>query len=289
MADEASPPTAWLEDEQGGRFELGQTFSIGRSSGCSLRCDEARVSRKHASIHDHGGGEYWIADLGSANGTRVNGTRLSQPIRLRHGDRIEIGSHLLAFRSPGSAGADGSTQVTTQRTLIELLRQERWLVVADIENSTMLASSLEPEIYKQYVDEWFRKARALVEQRRGSVNKFLGDGFLACWPEGDGAAENVRVTLAGFEQMRAELPFSFRVAVHFGEVILGGIGMGGEESISGPEVNYVFRMEKLAGTNGISVLVSEVAARRLGGLLELPVRHNFAVAGFTGEHRFLST
>lgn len=286
MGNEITTETAWLEADDGRRFALKAAFSIGRSSSCDLSVTDTKVSRKHASIHMQGEDEYWISDLGSANGTRLNGNRLGQPARLRDGDKIEVGALVLRYRCPGEGPSGGATQLTTQQTLIELRREERWLLVADVEDSTMLASSIEPEVYKRYVDEWFRKARILIERERGAINKFLGDGFLACWPGDTEAGQGVANALAGFKAMRDELPFRFRVVVHYGDIVLGGLGSVGEESLSGPEVNYVFRMEKIAGTNGISVMLSEAAAAALGGRFSFEAAESHDVPGFGGRHRF---
>lgn len=281
-------PEAWLQDEAGEKHSLGTSFSVGRSSGCDLTLPDNKVSRKHAVINCQSGIEFWLSDLGSANGTYVNQVRVSQPVRLRAGDEIRIGPFQLQFVCPSdqTSAGDAATQMTTQQTLIDLRHERRWLLVADIENSTMLASSLEPAIYRRYVDEWFTRSKDAVTRGRGVVNKFLGDGFLACWGDTGPAADHVLATIDRFREMRDDLSFRFRLAVHVGEIILGGVGTTGEESLAGPEVNFAFRMEKLAGTNGISILVSEPAARAFGDRFQRGEPHEFAVSGFSGTYQF---
>jgi pSer/pThr/pTyr-binding forkhead associated (FHA) protein len=82
---------------------------IGRSSACSLRLDDAAVSRRHCLL-DLGGDWAWVRDLGSRNGTFVNGQMIGRrpdrggkdtPApggfrRLREGDELRLGEH--AFR-----------------------------------------------------------------------------------------------------------------------------------------------------------------------------------------------
>jgi adenylate cyclase len=281
-------PQAWLENETGEVLPLGASFSIGRSSSCDLTLQDSKVSRKHAVINRQAGDEFWLSDLGSANGTYVNQLRVSQPTRLRSGDEIRVGPFQLKFGS--AVGEDGgqSTQMTTQQTIIDLRHEKRWLLVADIENSTMLASSLTPAVYRGYVDEWFSRSRGVVTANRGGVNKFLGDGFLACWPDLDGMADQVAAALNQFRGMGDDLSFRFRIVLHLGDVILGGLGTTGEESLAGPEVNFVFRMEKVAGTNGISMLVSEAAAEALGDRFQRGEMHRFSVPGFGGEYVFFA-
>jgi len=65
--------------------------SIGRAPLSDIVLDQPNVSRQHAGIRGDSEG-YWIADLGSRNGTFVNGEKLvAEPRRLRNFDRIELG------------------------------------------------------------------------------------------------------------------------------------------------------------------------------------------------------
>jgi len=76
----------------------GQTVTIGRDSSSTLILNHATVSRHHADITSTDGGQYCLRDLGSKNGTFVNGTRL-EPHRdhtLQPRDQIRIGT-LLTF------------------------------------------------------------------------------------------------------------------------------------------------------------------------------------------------
>jgi hypothetical protein len=64
---------------------------VGRAPGCQFILTDLTVSRFHAEIYR--GDEGWmISDLGSMNGTRVNGWRLTGPARLRPGDEIGFGN-----------------------------------------------------------------------------------------------------------------------------------------------------------------------------------------------------
>ena len=64
---------------------------IGRASSNDIVVDDVEVSRQHAGIRGDRGG-HWIEDLGSRNGTFVNGVQLEgEGKRLRDNDRIELG------------------------------------------------------------------------------------------------------------------------------------------------------------------------------------------------------
>ena len=86
----------------GEEHRLRQNLRIGRGEGNDITLDDTSVSRRHAALIWTQ--ERWcIEDLGSANGTWVNGERVpfGVPRPLRHGDRIQVGSQNLAFSWPG--------------------------------------------------------------------------------------------------------------------------------------------------------------------------------------------
>lgn len=69
---------------------------IGRGSACDLRIDCPLVSRRHAKVTTRAGRAY-IEDTQSTHGTRLNGTALKKPTRLRPGDCVEIGGICLVY------------------------------------------------------------------------------------------------------------------------------------------------------------------------------------------------
>jgi hypothetical protein len=74
----------------GKRFFLEQAeLTIGRDETCDLVIPERQVSRQHARIR-HEGGRHILEDLGSKNGTFVNGSEVVEPHPLQDGDEIQI-------------------------------------------------------------------------------------------------------------------------------------------------------------------------------------------------------
>ncbi len=65
-------------------------FLIGRGLDCDLRLNESAVSRHHCLLR-RDGNDYLLLDLGSSNGTYLNGQRLISQASLHTGDRISIG------------------------------------------------------------------------------------------------------------------------------------------------------------------------------------------------------
>src|ERR687889_273538 len=68
----------------------GPSFTIGRGESCQLRPHNELVSRRHAELTITTGAVQ-VRDLGSRNGTFVNGRAVTAPTRLRDGDQLQIG------------------------------------------------------------------------------------------------------------------------------------------------------------------------------------------------------
>ena len=94
------------------RFVLPEGVSlIGRDPRCDVWLDASRVSREHARIAVDGSRDLvTIEDVGSTNGTFVGKARVTAPTALRDGDRLEIGSVELTFRT-----WSGDKQAETER------------------------------------------------------------------------------------------------------------------------------------------------------------------------------
>lgn len=75
----------------------GTSFSIGRTQDCDLRIADLSVSRLHAQL-DRGEDGWLLSDLGSHNGTRVNGWLVREPVPVRAGDVLQFGSAMFVIR-----------------------------------------------------------------------------------------------------------------------------------------------------------------------------------------------
>lgn len=78
----------------GERLALRAANMLGRDAGNDIPLPDEAASARHAKIEAEDGA-WWIEDLGSTNGTLVNGVRIERRERLRPGDEIAIGRVLL--------------------------------------------------------------------------------------------------------------------------------------------------------------------------------------------------
>ena len=80
---------------------LGRRILVGRAPSADVRIDDPRVSRLHARIEMRDDGVY-VEDLGSRNGTLVDGAPVVSSRQLASGDEITIGTATIIFRGVGS-------------------------------------------------------------------------------------------------------------------------------------------------------------------------------------------
>ena len=82
-------------EARGRNYDLGDELTVGRASGCQIALpDDTYASQLHARIFRRDGGVF-IEDLGSTNGTFLNRKKVSAPVELRRGDRLQIGKTVL--------------------------------------------------------------------------------------------------------------------------------------------------------------------------------------------------
>jgi ABC-2 type transport system ATP-binding protein len=111
----ARVPQLTLVIVEGGELERELSVSspsvIGRDPGVDLVIADSDVSARHASLTPHDGG-FAIEDLGSTNGTFVNGQRLAAAQEIRGGDRIQLGATVFEVRADAVPAALPAVQVT---------------------------------------------------------------------------------------------------------------------------------------------------------------------------------
>ena len=172
------------------RFESdGQCFEVpverlgvcgfGRSLANTVVLTDTMASREHAMIRRNATGSCVLNDLGSTNGTRLNGRPVSAPTQLTSGDVIQIGRQSIVFvqtntPTPIVDPNAGRTQFLVEQQLVSVL-------VTDLRNYTPLSAKLGEQTTAELMGEIFRQAGALLQAQNCWSTKFIGDAIMAVW------------------------------------------------------------------------------------------------------------
>ena len=278
---------AWLEAADGGRHPIKGSCSLGRAAANTIVLKSPKASRRHALIHLQNIGELWLIDFGSSNGTFLNKRRIHRPIRLRDGDQITIGDQVLKVRQPNAISEAHKTDVM-QGTASEVENIPCWLVVADIRGFTPLSREMPSKELDLLLGAWIFRCKEIIENHQGTINKYLGDGFLAYWRQADTSPQEILAVISELKELQQKQSAAFRFVVHFGPVAIGGVASMGEESLIGSEVNLIFRLEKLASSLGQPCCVSQAANAKLRELLATRSLGEFELKGFEEKCEFFA-
>ena len=72
------------------RLIRSRPLEVGRDAGCDMVLGDPSVSSRHARLHFEQG-QWWLTDLGSTNGTWLNGARVAEPMSIESGDVVQFG------------------------------------------------------------------------------------------------------------------------------------------------------------------------------------------------------
>lgn len=149
------------------RVVLRRRTTIGRATDSDIFFPDQRLSRRHAVIQQRGE-EFFIVDLGSTNGTYLNGERVARENRLRDGDVVSVGDSTITFHSGEEADSGEIKELlgvrtyslsnmatrSTQRSLEapDGVDQNRVLAVLSQASSALLQHHAIPELYDRILD-----------------------------------------------------------------------------------------------------------------------------------------
>jgi hypothetical protein len=84
-------------EKAGQRYPLGDELTVGRAAGCQIAVEDTYVSQLHARVFTRDG-QLFVEDLGSTNGTYLNRAKVSGPMVMQKGDRLQVGNTVLEVR-----------------------------------------------------------------------------------------------------------------------------------------------------------------------------------------------
>jgi len=259
----------------------GAYWTFGRSDGNTVVLPDCWISRHHAMVQRMDGGEFYLIDLGSRNGTFVNGRRVSVPALLRDGDVITFGQTDLQFHAPSIDRANlravGAVLDTTATATLHVRRMIS-IVVVDIRDYTVLTRQMDETALSVAVGTWFKEAGDIIRHYGSWVDKYIGDAVMAVWVHGSENAQSADLlpvlqavhqlaTMTSTLYQRFKLPFPLRVGagVNTGYAIVGNTGAIDRPDYTalGDTVNAAFRLESSTKQLALDLAMGETTFQTL--------------------------
>ncbi len=228
-------------------------------------------------------GEFYIIDLGSRNGTFVNGRRVSIPLTLQNGDRLTFGQTELQFFCQFRRKIGDSMELDEDEAVTAALHVRRLIsvMVVDIRNFTVLTRQMDEQILSEVIGTWFRRSGQILRDRGSWVDKYIGDAVMAVWFHSSQKISNQEViqilqTLSALHEVTEELsaryplPFPLRIGagVNTGYAMVGNTGSGDRPDYTalGDTVNAAFRLESSTKEIGADIAMGETTYQYIAAL-----------------------
>ncbi|WP_017300164.1 adenylate/guanylate cyclase domain-containing protein [Nodosilinea nodulosa] len=262
----------------------GNYWTVGRGDDNNFVLPDRWISRNHAMLQGTDNDRFYLIDLGSRNGTFVNGRRVSVPVILHDGDLLTFGQTELRFFSPVdlSPAADAAISNARRReataTAMLHLRQLISVVVVDIRDFTVMTRQTDEKIHSEAIGTWFRRAGEIIGQYGSWIDKYIGDAVMAVWihgPEGADDASIVQIlravstlsAMTGQLHQQFPLPFPLRIGagINTGYAMVGNTGSSDRPDYTalGDTVNAAFRLESSTKHLGLDIAMGETTYKYL--------------------------
>jgi adenylate cyclase len=168
-----------LPDGKLGEFPLTEKVTLGRHPNNSLRLMDREVSKEHATIERVAGG-YLLRDLGSSNGTFVNGRRVRE-LKLREGDEISLGNSRFVYRDGDKERptSPNVTVVASAQSIPAFLAQIEHVEEAEFRPAEQLndISALRLDYEKLRIAHEFHRQVGLERDQKSLFDKILNVAF----------------------------------------------------------------------------------------------------------------
>jgi len=202
----------------GQQYDLADTVvDIGRQEECVISIPSSKVSRRHASVQ-RVLGRYTVTDLGSTNGTFLNGQRLEKAQQLKDGDKIKVGELVLKYMESrlelqyhqqilSLATTDALTGAQNKRSFDELFPNLVLKALGD--NSALALILFDVDHFKRINDTYGHSAGDSVLRDLGQLSQSLADPHKVYRVGG----EEFAILIAGEAGVSFSLSESLRSAV----------------------------------------------------------------------------
>ncbi|MFA6498783.1 MAG: adenylate/guanylate cyclase domain-containing protein [Desulfurivibrionaceae bacterium] len=250
------------QEANGHRWLLNgnNTYTLGRIANTDIMLPYSWISRKHAMIQKEESGRFSLLDLGSSNGTFLNGRKIHTPVTLQNGDCIGIGSTRLLFHqeTTPTRPSTATEQDLDEMTVAFIQKQIITILICDIHDFTKLSETMGDQWVSQLLQHWTGGVSKLVHKHNGIVDKFIGDAVMALWA-GPNLQDNIHQALKTAIAINAftsdlrkkvpDLPWPLQIgaALNTGEAMLGNLAQDEQNNytVIGDVVNVAFRLENM--------------------------------------------
>ena len=282
-------------------LQVRDKLEIGRECD-GLLVDDLQCSRRHVALTPRNG-SVTVEDLGSTNGTFVDGKVLTSSMEMSSGTSVRIGETTIelateaeSFEIRPDAVKPGATGTKLRETSIEMVAKDAekrsqkpsmgqheatiTIVFSDIESSTEHATRMGDTKWIGVLNAHNQIIRENVEKWNGNIVKNQGDGFMLTFPSARRALicmADVQQDLAAYAEKNPDEGVKIRVGAHTGEVIVDG------NDIFGKHVIIAARVGNLAagGEILVSSLVWDITSAR--GDLEFGEPRSVTLKGIEGD------
>lgn len=287
MSTTVPPATAraWLELPDGKLHLLQRECRIGRRQGNDVVIEERLVSSNHVHLVATREG-YMLIDQHSTNGTYLNGLLAQKAVELKDGDEIRLAKAvLLRFRCAREMLLEAAEAI--DKTAVQLNSLDTrfcWLLLADVADFSGAIRQHGSEAALVRLQTWIAEMRPLLEGNGAYINSYVGDAIFAYWPCDLRAPDHVLAAVRALDAYRGRAPVRFRLVLHHGIILFSKSGRG--EELSGQEVNFLFRAEKLAKQFGCETMASEAGVSSLHVMGQCEPVGTSSVDGIEGRFTF---
>jgi adenylate cyclase len=254
-------------------LDRGNTWKLGRTSENNIVLPSEWVSRQHALVQRAENGDYYLFDMGSRNGTFLNGIRVTVPAELNNGDRISFGDFHITFYCPKRVdkAAEPATGPEAMATMTYFAQKKTTVLVVDVRGFTKIAQVVEPSLLSQVIGSLFRRGGEIMRKKGSWGQKYIGDALMSVWVHGNisyeiqvppifsALTELVQITSTLQSQFNLPFPIGVGAGVNTGAAAIGNAGSDhtADYTALGDTVNAAFRFESATREIGQDLVIGQ--------------------------------
>jgi len=270
------------ESETRYALDPGEVCRIGRTAENTIVLRSENVSRKHAIVLTNESSVFVLYDLGSRNGTYLNGSRIASPTVLRDGDLISIGGLELRFFQSGTQSEREDGLSSPLATIVDSFVSVISVIVMDIRGYTDLCRRIGDAHVAEIMQSFNSEAGAALAALNARSVKYIGDTVMAFWVHRGSPAPFLMAALRGISTLLEiaerlqprfglDSPVIFGAAANMGMASIGNMGstVAPDYTALGDAVNKAFRLEASTRELQADVIISSEVYEALRSVADL--------------------